>query len=178
VRRERIVFCGGCFWCTEAIFQRLDGVISVTPGYAGGDVPNPTYEQVCTGTTGHAECVEVVYDPDRLSLDDQLAVFFATHDPTTPNRQGNDVGPQYRSMILYTTDEQARLARQWIEKLNREFAGSKQVVTELRMLESFYPAEEYHRNYYRRNPDAAYCEFVIEPKLVKLRKLFPSLLRE
>ena len=173
-KSEIAIFGGGCFWCTEAVFQMLKGVASVMPGYAGGTMPNPTYEMVCGGTTGHAEVLKVEFDPEKISYNDLLVVFFATHDPTTPNRQGNDAGTQYRSIILYTTPEQRDGAEKFIAGLNQE---GKKVVTEVKPLEEFYEAEEYHRNYYQKNPDKAYCQVVINPKLEKLQEKFEELLR-
>lgn len=173
-KTEIAIFGGGCFWCTEAVFQDLKGVISVMPGYAGGTMPNPTYEAVCSGNTGHAEVLKVEFDPKQISYNDLLTVFFATHDPTTPNRQGNDIGTQYRSIIIYTTPEQKSEAEQFIAELNKE--GEK-VVTELKPLDRFYEAEEYHRDYYKKNPDRAYCQIVINPKLEKLKEKFDKLLK-
>ncbi len=169
------VFGGGCFWCTEAVFSSLKGVVSVLPGYAGGSTDNPTYEQVCNGTTGHAEVSKIEYDPSIVSYDDLLTVFFATHDPTTPNRQGNDVGTQYRSIILYTTPEQKSEAEAFMAELNKE---GERVVTELKPLEKFYSAEEYHREYFKKNPDKTYCQLVISPKLEKLKEKFYNLLKK
>ncbi len=169
------VFGGGCFWCTEAVYGELKGVASIMPGYAGGAVPNPTYEQVCGGTTGHAEAIKIEYDPDIISYDDLLTVFFATHDPTTLNRQGNDIGTQYRSIILYSDEEQKQKAEAFIEKLNE--TGQK-VVTELKPFESFYEAEDYHRQYYLKNSSAPYCQLIISPKLEKLKTRFYELLKE
>jgi|SRR3989344_120190 len=170
---QTIVFGGGCFWCTEAVFRELKGVISVMPGYSGGETQNPTYESVCTGKTGHAEVSQIIYDPSRIALDDLLTVFFATHDPTTLNKQGNDVGTQYRSVIFYTTSDQKEEAEKFILKLNEE--GEK-VVTEVKQLDKFYPAEEYHRQYFKKNPDQAYCQIVISPKLEKLKTKFYQLI--
>ena len=172
--KETIVFGGGCFWCTEAVFRELKGVVSVMPGYAGGQTLNPTYERVRGGNTGHAEVSEVQYDPSILALDDLLTVFFATHDPTTLNRQGNDKGTQYRSIILYTTSSQKSLAEAFISGLNED--GQK-VVTELKPLDKFYPAEEYHQNYFEKNPDQAYCRVVINPKINKLKSEFYKILK-
>ena len=172
------VFGGGCFWCTEAIFEELRGVISVMPGYAGGPSTGsgqaPTYEQVCSGITGHAEVTKVEFDSSQISYNDLLTVFFATHDPTTLNRQGNDVGTQYRSIIFYTNDGQKRDAEDFIKKLNQ--SGPK-IVTEVKHLENFYPAEEYHHQYYLKNTDKPYCQIVINPKLEKLIKDFSKLLK-
>ncbi|MGH7933217.1 MAG: peptide-methionine (S)-S-oxide reductase MsrA [Candidatus Binataceae bacterium] len=174
---EIAVFGGGCFWCTEAVFERLRGVISVTPGYAGGTIPNPTYAQVCTGRTGHAEVVRVEYDPAEIGYDDLLTVFFATHDPTTLNRQGADVGTEYRSLILYTTDEQKRQARAFIDNLGNSDLAGRQIVTEVNPLNKLYEAEDYHREYYSNNSFAPYCQIVINPKLGKLHHKFGALLK-
>ena len=172
------VFGGGCFWCTEAVFEGLKGVISVMPGYAGGNVKNPTYEQVCTGNTGHAEVTRVEYDPTKISYESLLTVFFATHDPTTLNRQGNDIGTQYRSAVFYTTDDQKKEAERFIKDLSATDPGGKPIVTEIVPLDVFYPAEDYHREYYKRNASAPYCQLVIEPKVEKLQKKFSELLKE
>jgi len=174
-RTQSVVFGGGCFWCTEAVFEQLKGVVSVLPGYAGGRRPNPTYEQVCTGATGHAEVVKVEFDPEQISFRDLLAAFFATHDPTTLNRQGNDVGTQYRSVILYADDGQKRDAEAFL----REHSGSFQqpIVTELKPLDAFYEAEPYHQKYYQQNTSAPYCQFVITPKVGKLKKHLGRLLK-
>lgn len=163
-----VVFGGGCFWCTEAIFQRCAGVVEVVPGYAGGTVVNPTYEQVVTGRTGHAEVVRVVYDPREISLGDLLNLFWLAHDPTSLNRQGADVGTQYRSAIYYTTDAAGAQIRQLAKELNESGQFSDPIVTEIAPLQVFYPAELYHYNYFRDNPDAGYCRYVIAPKLKKL----------
>ncbi|HWO42873.1 MAG TPA: peptide-methionine (S)-S-oxide reductase MsrA [Candidatus Eisenbacteria bacterium] len=176
-QKQIAVFGGGCFWCTEAVFERLRGVDSVTSGYAGGTTGNPTYEEVCSGTTGHAEVVRIEYDPDEISYRDLLAVFFATHDPTTPNRQGNDVGPQYRSIVLYATPEQKRQAEAFIEELNRTNAFGAPVVTAVEPLAEFYPAEAYHQKYYAQNPYQPYCQITIPPKLTKLKQRFAALLK-
>jgi len=177
---EIAVFGGGCFWCTEAVFGRLKGVVSVMPGYAGGTTVNPTYEQVCTGKTGHAEVTRVKYDPAQISYHDLLVVFFATHDPTSLNRQGADVGTEYRSAIFYTTDEQRREAEALIDQLNSQLNSSdsagKKIVTEVVPLSAFYEAENYHQDYYRNNSLAPYCQVVIDPKLRKLHKQFSALL--
>lgn len=169
------VFGGGCFWCTEAVYSELKGVISVMPGYAGGTTANPTYEQVSAGDTGHAEVIRIEYDPSKISYNDLLTVFFATHDPTTLNRQGGDIGTQYRSIILYTDENQLAEAEAFINKLNE--SGEK-VVTELKPLEFFYEAEDYHRQYYLKNSSAPYCQLVINPKLEKLKNKFYALLKE
>ncbi len=163
---------GGCFWCLEAIFAEFDGVRRVVPGYAGGTLPNPTYEQVCTDTTGHAEVVQITFDPAVISYRDLLEVFFAIHDPTTPNRQGADVGTQYRSIILYHDLQQKETAAQMIAALEAAGVWPDPIVTQLVPLEAFYPAEAYHHDYYRRNSNQPYCRFVIAPKLAKARKQF------
>ena len=171
------VFGGGCFWCTEGVFERLKGVISVVPGYVGGRTQNPTYEEVCSGRTGHAEAVRVEFDPSQVSYGDLLTVFFATHDPTTLNRQGNDVGTQYRSTIFTSIPEHERAAANYIEELNTSGAFSSPIVTEVRPLETFYDAEPYHHRYYARNSQQPYCQFVIDPKIDRLRARFQQLLR-
>ncbi len=176
-KTEIAVFGGGCFWCTEAVFGQLKGVVSATPGYAGGTVVNPTYEQVCTGKTGHAEVTRVEYDPAQLSLHDLLVVFFATHDPTSLNRQGADVGTEYRSVIFYTSEEQKREAEALIDELNNSDPAGKRIVTEVVPLKAFYEAEDYHQEYYRNNSLAPYCQIVIDPKLRKLHKQFSALLK-
>lgn len=175
-KREVAVFGGGCFWCTEAVFDELRGVISVMPGYAGGSVKNPTYEQVCGGRTGHAEVIRIEFDPGQIGYKDLLTVFFATHDPTTLNHQGNDVGTQYRSIILYASEEQKREAERFIKELNDSAAYGKPVVTEVKPLGEFYDAEEYHRKYYANNAYQPYCQYIISPKLHKLHKQFTDLL--
>jgi len=174
---EAAIFGGGCFWCTEAVFDELSGVLSVMPGYAGGSVKNPTYEQVCGGGTGHAEVIRIEFDPSEIGFKDLLTVFFATHDPTTLNRQGNDVGTQYRSAILYANDEQKRAAEEFIKELNDTKAFGRPVVTTLEPLGEFYEAEDYHQKYYARNPYQPYCQFIIPPKLQKLHKQFADLLK-
>lgn len=171
------VFANGCFWCTEAVFSMLKGVSSVAPGYAGGKVENPTYEQVSEGNTGHAESLRIVYNPSIISYDDLLAVFFNTHDPTTLNRQGNDIGTQYRSVIFYGNEEEKRKAEALIKELNASKAYDKPVVTEVKPLEKFYEAEDYHHDYYQNHKDQPYCHLVIEPKLEKLQKRFASLIK-
>lgn len=168
---------GGCFWCTEAVFEALRGVERVDSGYAGGALANPTYEQVCSGTTGHAEVVRVTFDPREISYRDLLKIFFATHDPTTLNRQGADVGTQYRSVIFPSSDEQRRTAEEVIEELTAEQVWGDPIVTTIETAETFYPAEEYHREYYRRNPRQGYCQVVIAPKVAKFRQQFADRLR-
>jgi peptide-methionine (S)-S-oxide reductase len=176
-KTESAVFGGGCFWCTEAVFDELRGVVSVMPGYAAGSVKDPTYEQVCNGRTGHAEVIRIEFDPGQIAFKDLLTVFFATHDPTTLNRQGNDVGTQYRSIILYASEEQKREAEQFIEELNGSLHRGQPVVTEVKRLEEFYEAEEYHRKYYENNSYQPYCQIMINPKLHKLHKQFNELLK-
>lgn len=177
-RKETATLGGGCFWCLEAVYERLRGIRSVEPGYAGGNVPNPTYRAVCGGGTGHAEVVRLTFDPDQISLREVLEVFFAVHDPTTPNRQGADVGPQYRSIVLYESEAQRRTAEDVVAALEQEGAFEAPIVTEIVPLEAFHPAESYHREYFRRNPDQAYCRLVIAPKVAKLRRHFLERLRE
>jgi len=166
---EVATLAGGCFWCLEAVFEQLRGVTKVGSGYTGGHVPNPSYEAVCTGTTGHAEVVQVTFDPDQLSYRDLLGVFFTLHDPTTLDRQGGDVGTQYRSAIFYHDDEQRRSAEEVVRELEAEHVFDDPIVTRLESLKAFYPAEEYHREYYRRNQNQPYCRAVIAPKVAKLR---------
>ena len=173
--REVATFGGGCFWCTEAVFKELRGVEKVESGYAGGTVPDPSYEAVCTGHTGHAEVIQVTYDPSVVSYRDLLEVFFATHDPTTLDRQGADVGTQYRSTVLYHDDAQRRAAEATIAELEREGAFEDPVVTKVEPLEHFYPAERYHQDYYTRNGRQPYCQIVIAPKLAKFRQKFAAL---
>ncbi len=168
----------GCFWCTEAVLESLDGVKKVVSGYSGGHDPNPTYKAVCTGETGHAECVEVVFDPKVITYSDLLEAFFRSHDPTSLNRQGNDVGTQYRSVIFYHNDEQKRQAEKAKEELDKSGAYSKPIVTEITPAVKFFPAEDYHQNYFANNPDQGYCAFVIAPKLDKFKKVFKDKLRE
>jgi peptide-methionine (S)-S-oxide reductase len=177
-KNEVAVFGGGCFWCTEAVFEELRGVIRVLPGYTGGTVPNPTYDAVCAGTTGHTEATRVEFDPTQISFYDLLTVFFATHDPTTLNRQGNDVGTQYRSAIFYSTLEQKMEAEKFITELTVSDPGGKSIVTEVVPLGEFYEAEDYHRQYFKNHPVAGYCQVIIEPKVEKLQKQFANLLKE
>ena len=164
----KATFGAGCFWCVEAVFERIPGVIKVKPGYAGGHLKNPTYQQVASGDTGCAEVVQITYDPKRVSYPALLDVFFRSHDPTTLNRQGNDVGSQYRSVIFYTNDKEKQEALEVIRKLNEKDVQQKPIVTQLEPLDHFYPAENYHRNYYDKHPNAPYCTYVIRPKLKKL----------
>lgn len=166
---ERAILGGGCFWCTESVFRAVRGVKTVTSGYAGGARANPTYEQICSSATGHAEVIAIDFDPTVISFERILDIFFATHDPTTLNRQGNDMGTQYRSVIFYTNDTQKQLATAKIEQLKHD--GIK-AVTELSPVPIFYRAEDYHQNYYAKNPDQGYCSFMIPPKLSKLKQYF------
>lgn len=177
INQEAIVLGAGCFWCTEAVFQRLNGVEKVISGYAGGIVPNPTYRQICTGTTGHAEVVAVFYNPQLISLAEILEVFWATHDPTTVNRQGADVGPQYRSSIFYFSEDQADLARKLKLELNQNAVFDSPVVTEITSFSNFYEAEDYHQNYFNENGMQPYCQFVVRPKVDKLKTYFQSKLK-
>ena len=174
---EQATLGGGCFWCLEAVYDELKGVENVENGYAGGRRPSPTYEQVCTGTTGHAEVVRITYDPDVVSYRQLLEVFFSTHDPTQLNRQGNDIGTQYRSAIFYETDDQRRIAQDIMSEIEREEVFDKPITTQLEPLSHFWPAEDYHRDYYARNPGQGYCQAVIAPKLSKFRKNFEVLRR-
>ena len=169
---ETATFGGGCFWCLDAAFRQLRGVERVVSGYAGGKRPNPSYEQVCTGITGHAEVVQITYNPDIVSYRDLLGVLFAIHDPTTLNRQGGDVGTQYRSVIFYHSPEQQRVAQEVIAELERETVWDDPIVTELAPLTTFYPAEGYHQDYFNKNPDQPYCTAVIAPKVAKMRKAY------
>lgn len=175
---ETATFGTGCFWCTEAVFQQLEGVVRVTSGYSGGHVANPTYEQVCDKTTGHAECLNIVYDKNKISFDELLEVFWQSHDPTTLNRQGNDVGPQYRSAIFYHTPEQKEKAEKYKEELNKSGAWDNPVVTEISKFINFYPAEDYHQNYYKNNGAQPYCYYVIRPKVEKFQKIFKDKLKK
>ncbi len=176
---ETATFANGCFWCTEAIFEELDGVISATSGYTGGEIKNPTYKQVCTGQTGHAECLQIVYDPAKITFDELLEVFWETHDPTTLNRQGADVGTQYRSGIFYHTTEQKEKAEKYKAELDKSGAFDKPIVTEITSFSKFYPAEDYHQQYFELNENAnPYCTMVIRPKLDKFRKVFKEKLKQ
>jgi peptide-methionine (S)-S-oxide reductase len=175
---ETATFGTGCFWCTEAIFKELNGVISVMPGYSGGQTSHPTYKDVCSGETGHAECTQIIYDPSKISYDELLEVFFQVHDPTSLNRQGGDVGTQYRSVIFYHNDEQKRLAEKYKTELDRSGAWDKPIVTQIAPMEKFYPAENYHHDYYEYNKNKnPYCSVVIRPKLEKFRKVFKEKLK-
>lgn len=175
---ETATFGSGCFWCTEAVFQRLEGVEKVVSGYTGGHVENPTYEQVCTGLTGHAEVIQIQYDPEKISYTELLEVFWKTHDPTTPNRQGPDVGPQYRSAVFYHNDQQREQAEKYKQKLDAAQIFNGPIVTEITAIEKFYAAEEYHQNYFNENRRQSYCRFLITPKIKKFEAVFRDKLKE
>jgi peptide-methionine (S)-S-oxide reductase len=174
---EKATFGSGCFWCSEAVFQQLKGVQAVVSGYSGGKVKNPTYEQVCSGLTGHAEVIQVAFDPEQISYDELLEVFWQTHDPTTLNRQGADVGTQYRSVIFYHNDKQQELAEHYKRQLEKEHAFRRPIVTEITAFEEFFPAEEYHQNYYDSHKSQPYCSAVIRPKVSKVHKVFRDKLK-
>ncbi len=171
---QRSVLAGGCFWCTEAIYKRLKGVLSVTPGYAGGMTEHPTYEQVSSGTTGHAEAIEIEYDTETIPYEKLLAIFFHTHNPTTLNQQGADIGTQYRSAIFYKSAAEKETAERMMQELEKEKVYSDSIVTEIVPFTSFYPAEDYHRDYYDRNRAQGYCNIVISPKITKLMKEYAA----
>ncbi|MBF6631459.1 MAG: peptide-methionine (S)-S-oxide reductase MsrA [Comamonas sp.] len=170
--QKTIYLGGGCFWCTEAVFDRVTGVVDVESGYANGHVPNPSYEQVCDGTTGHAEVLKVVFDPQIIGLTELLQIFFGTHDPTTPNRQGNDVGTQYRSAIYTTSNTQLQAVTAFVSALNVQNTFGVPVVTQVQALESYWPAEAYHQDYFARNPHQGYCAYVVGPKVHKFLQTF------
>jgi peptide-methionine (S)-S-oxide reductase len=172
MREETITLGGGCFWCTEAVYEQVDGVLAVESGYTNGHVRNPSYAQVCDGDTGHAEVVKVRFDADRISLREVLEIFFVVHDPTTLNRQGNDVGTQYRSGIYWHDESQLAVAREVLDEANREHGG--RVVTELKQLDNYWRAEDYHQHYFANHPDAGYCAFVVAPKVEKFRRTFKA----
>jgi peptide-methionine (S)-S-oxide reductase len=175
--RQQATLGGGCFWCLEAVFEGMKGVERVVSGYAGGDLADPSYQQVCTGTTGHAEVVQVTFDPSVVSFREVLEVFFAIHDPTTPNRQGMDVGTQYRSAIFYHTPAQKRVAEEVIAELNAAGHWGRPIVTQVVPFTRFYPAEDYHQGYFRNNPGQGYCQAVVAPKVAKFRKQFMAKLK-
>jgi peptide-methionine (S)-S-oxide reductase len=177
-KKEIAVFGGGCFWCTEAVFKMLKGVGNVEPGYAGGTTKNPTYEEVSTGLTGHAEVIRVEYDPHIIQYRDLMTIFFASHDPTTLNRQGDDVGTQYRSVIFYSNAEQQKQANAFISELNGSGAEGEKIVTQVSRLKEFYSAESYHKDYFTNHQENAYCQLVINPKLEKVQKKFEELLTD
>lgn len=174
---QKATFGMGCFWCTEAIFQRINGVVSVTSGYEGGDIPNPTYEDVCTGETNHAEVLEISFDPAKISFEELLEIFWKSHDPTTLNRQGADVGTQYRSVIFYHSEEQKQIATKYKEELNKTKAFDNPIVTAIDKASTFYVAENYHQDYFIKNGEQPYCRLVILPKMEKLEKLFKAKLK-
>ena len=173
----KATFGAGCFWCVEAVFQNLDGVEEVVSGYSGGEIKNPGYMEVCSGKTGHAEVVQVTYNPEKISFEDLLEVFWRTHDPTTLNKQGADVGTQYRSVVFYHNEEQKLLAEKFKQLMNEKKVYNDDVVTEISPLKEFYKAEDYHQNYFNRNPEAPYCSYVIQPKMEKLKNLFKEKLK-
>lgn len=175
---ETATLGGGCFWCTEAVYKELKGVVEVFPSYSGGHIKNPSYREVCTGTTGHAEVAQITFDPDIISFSDILEVFFMTHDPTTLNRQGNDVGTQYRSAIFYHSETQKKTAEKVIKLFEQEKVYDRPIVTEVTPFTGFYVAEDYHLNYFARNKNQPYCQFVIVPKMEKFRKIFKERLKE
>lgn len=175
---KKATFAGGCFWCTEAVFQEVQGVYKVTSGYIGGQVENPTYKQICTGETGHAEATEIHYNPEEVDFLTLLEIHFKTHDPTTLNRQGNDVGTQYRSAVFYHDSEQEKQTKDIIATLTAEKVYNDKIVTEVTAASKFYPAEEYHQDYYANNPRAGYCQMVVTPKVEKFRKIFADKLRK
>ena len=177
IKTDTATFGAGCFWCVEAVFEQLDGVLKVTSGYSGGHVANPTYEQVCSKKTGHVEVVRIVYDPSKVTFDQLLEVFWKTHDPTTPDQQGNDHGPQYRSVIFYHDQEQKKLAEDYKAALSKSGAWSKPVITSIEPRKNYYEAENYHQNYFNNNPDQLYCRYVIQPKLEKFEKVFKDKLK-
>jgi len=175
---DTITLGTGCFWCSEAIFERVKGVVSAEAGYSGGEIPNPTYQQVSQGNTGYAEVVQVVYNPSKISFEKLLEIFWKTHNPTTLNRQGADVGTQYRSVIFYQNTKQKQLAQAYKEELDKAGIWPNPVVTEISPFKSFYPAEKYHQEYYRKNPSAGYCQFVITPKVEKFEQIFKDVMKK
>ncbi|PQB04485.1 peptide-methionine (S)-S-oxide reductase MsrA [Aureitalea marina] len=177
-RVKQTIFANGCFWCTEAVFQRLEGVLSVRPGYTGGHIKNPAYREVCSGRTGHAEAIAIEYDPEAITYQTLLEVFFATHDPTTLNRQGNDVGTQYRSGIFYSDETEREEAEAFIQLLTEGRVFRDPIVTEVTPLDEFYEAEEVHHNYYNDNEDQPYCRFVVAPKIEKIKEFYSDKLKK
>jgi peptide-methionine (S)-S-oxide reductase len=171
---DTATFGAGCFWCVEAVFQRLDGVTSVKSGYSGGTVKNPSYKEVCNGTTGHAEVCQITFDKSKITFDELLEVFWKTHDPTTLNRQGNDFGTQYRSAIFYHNEEQKQLAEKYKAEINKSGAYPNPIITEITAFTNYYPAEDYHQNYFNQNGNEQYCKYVIQPKVEKFEKIFKS----
>lgn len=175
---EVATFAGGCFWCTEAVFLELEGVNSVISGYIGGKTIDPTYKEICGGETGHAEAIEITFDPEKISFGELLEIFFATHDPTTINRQGNDVGTQYRSEIFYHSEEQKKTAEDYIDLMTKEDTFGKRIVTKISSASKFYEAEDYHQNYYNDNKTQGYCSYIITPKIEKLKKVYKDKLKK
>jgi peptide-methionine (S)-S-oxide reductase len=178
VKMEKATFAGGCFWCTEAVFLELKGVETVVSGYIGGQTINPTYKEICQGDTGHAEAIQITFNPDEVTFGELLELFFATHDPTTLNRQGNDVGTQYRSEVFYHNEQQREISEDFIRFLNQEAVFDKPIVTKVSPVSTFYVAEDYHQNYYNQNKTQGYCSFVIAPKINKVRTYFKDKLKE
>lgn len=177
INKNVAVFGGGCFWCTEAVFKLIEGVSLVKPGYTGGTVKNPTYDQICGGNTGHAEVVYIEYNPALVQYEDLLTVFFGSHDPTTVNKQGNDIGTQYRSVVFYTTEDQKKAVENFIQSINNSNSLGKSIVTEVAPLGDFYDAENYHEDYFAKHPGNPYCEIVINPKLEKVTKNYAHLIK-
>ena len=177
-RNKHAYFAGGCFWCTEAVYKRLKGVLKVVPGYCGGNLKNPTYNEVCSGLTGHAETVQVIYDSEKVSFESLLEVFFKTHNPTTINRQGNDVGSHYRSIAFYSDGKEKKIIENFIDKLNKHDIYSDDIVTQIIKFDAFYKAEKYHENYYELNKNQPYCDLVITPKIRKFEQIFESKISE
>lgn len=175
---DTATFGAGCFWCVEAVFQRLDGVLSIKSGYSGGTVKNPSYREVCNGTTGHAEVCQIVFDKSKISFDELLEVFWKTHDPTTLNSQGNDFGTQYRSAVFYHNEEQKQKAEQYKKELNEAKVYPNPIVTEISAFTNYYPAEDYHQNYFNQNGNESYCRFVIQPKVEKFEKIFKDKMKK
>lgn len=175
--QEDAIFAGGCFWCTEAVFLELNGVLKVVSGYIGGETTNPDYKSICTGQTGHAEAIRISFDPKKISFGELLEIYFATHDPTTLNRQGNDVGTQYRSEIFYLNEEQKNISQDYIDLMQQENTFDSPIVTKISAASTFYVAEEYHQNYYNQNQSQGYCSFIITPKIEKVRNKFQSKLK-
>ena len=177
-RNKHAYFAGGCFWCTEAVYKRIKGVLKVVPGYCGGNLKNPTYNEVCSGLTGHAETVQVIYDSEKVSFKSLLEVFFKTHNPTTINRQGNDVGSHYRSIAFYSDGKEKKIIEKYIDKLNKHDIYPDDIVTQIIKFDTFYKAEKYHENYYELNKNQPYCDLVITPKIRKFEQIFESKISE
>jgi len=175
---DTATFGAGCFWCVEAVFQNLEGVEKVVSGYTGGSISNPSYKEVCSGTTGHAEVCQIIYNPQKISFEQLLEAFWGTHDPTTLNKQGNDVGTQYRSAVFYHSDSQRTIAEEYKAQLNKSGTWSNPIVTEISAFTKFYPAEDYHQNYFNQNGEQPYCQFVVRPKVEKFKKMFKDKLKK